>query len=86
MVKYHKIRNVPLEVCSAEQKIAYNLAFNIHINYDYDPTVHSKAIVNLLADSQNHIIYIVPLITIIIWFVAVKVWNWALKKYRSTGN
>lgn len=24
---YHKIRNVPLSVCTAEQKIAYNLAF-----------------------------------------------------------
>lgn len=26
-MKYHKIRNVPLEVCTAEAKIAYNLAF-----------------------------------------------------------
>ena len=25
-MKYHKIRNVPLNVCTAEQKIAYNLA------------------------------------------------------------
>ena len=25
--KYHKIPNVALEVCTAEQKIAYNLAF-----------------------------------------------------------
>lgn len=24
---YHKIRGVPLEVCTAEQKIAYNIAF-----------------------------------------------------------
>lgn len=24
-----KIRNVPIEVCSAEQKIAYNIAFNV---------------------------------------------------------
>ena len=26
-MKYHKIRNVPLEVCTAEQMIAYNAAF-----------------------------------------------------------
>lgn len=26
-MKYHKIRNVPLNVCTAEQKIAYNIAF-----------------------------------------------------------
>ena len=26
-MKYHKIRNVPLDVCTAESKIAYNAAF-----------------------------------------------------------
>lgn len=33
-MKYHKIRNVPLDVCTAEQVVAYNLAFRAHINYD----------------------------------------------------
>ena len=28
MMKYHKIRNVEMNVCTAEQKIAYNLAFS----------------------------------------------------------
>lgn len=32
-MKYHKIRNVPLTTCTAESKIAYNLAFIAHINY-----------------------------------------------------
>ena len=32
-MKYHKIRKVPLEVCTAEQKIAYNIAFSAHINF-----------------------------------------------------
>ena len=32
MKKYHKIRGVPLDVCSAEQKIAYNIAFYGHVN------------------------------------------------------
>lgn len=27
-MKYHKIRGIPLETCTAEQKIAYNLAFS----------------------------------------------------------
>lgn len=29
----HKIRNIPRDVCTAEQKIAYNLAFGCHISY-----------------------------------------------------
>lgn len=32
----HKIPNVDLDVCSAEQKIAYNLAFDCHISYQED--------------------------------------------------
>ena len=31
-MEYHKIRGIPLDVCTAEQKIAYNLAFEISIN------------------------------------------------------
>ena len=27
-MKYHKIRNIPLDICTCEQKIAYNLAFS----------------------------------------------------------
>lgn len=30
---YHKIRNVEKSVCTSEQKIAYNCAFRIWINY-----------------------------------------------------
>lgn len=30
---YHKIRGVDKGVCTAEQKIAYNLAFRAHISY-----------------------------------------------------
>ena len=31
-MKYHKIRGVPLDECTAEQKIAYNLAFAYYYN------------------------------------------------------
>ena len=32
-MKTRKIRNVSKEVCTAEQKIAYNMAFRAHISY-----------------------------------------------------
>lgn len=32
-MKVHKIRNVEKEVCCAEQKIAYNMAFRCHISH-----------------------------------------------------
>lgn len=37
-MKLHKIPGVDKDVCTCEQKIAYNLAFRIHINYwcDWD--------------------------------------------------
>lgn len=33
-MKHHKIRGVDLNVCTAEQKIAYNLAFRAHITFE----------------------------------------------------
>lgn len=36
-MKYHKIRNVPLETCTAEQKIAYNIAtYNEYLRDRYN--------------------------------------------------
>lgn len=35
---------------------------------------------------NKYMIYLSPIIAIILWIVAVKLWNFALKKYRSTGN
>ena len=35
-MKYHKIRGIDLEVCTAEQKIAYNMAFRAHISFQED--------------------------------------------------
>ena len=46
-MKYHKIRGVEKSVCTAEQKIAYNIAFRIHINHGDEfcalPTAAAKA-------------------------------------------
>lgn len=35
---------------------------------------------------NTYMIYLSPFIAIILWVIAVKVWNLALNKYRSTGN
>lgn len=35
---------------------------------------------------NSYMVYLSPIIAIIFWVIAVKVWNKALKKYRSTGN
>ena len=32
-MKYHKIRNVEESVCTAEQKIAYNIAWKLDLSY-----------------------------------------------------
>ena len=35
---------------------------------------------------NHYMIYLSPVIAIILWIVAVKLWNLALNKYRSTGT
>lgn len=35
---------------------------------------------------NRYMTYLSPIVAIILWIIAVKVWNLALNKYRSTGN
>lgn len=35
---------------------------------------------------NTYMIYLSPLVAIVLWIIAVKLWNLALNKYRSTGN
>ena len=35
---------------------------------------------------RKYMIYLSPVVAIILWVIAVKVWNLALNKYRSTEN
>lgn len=35
---------------------------------------------------NSYMFYLSPVIAIILWVIAIKVWNLALNKYRSTGN
>ncbi len=35
---------------------------------------------------NSYMLYLSPVVAIVLWFIAIKVWNFALNKYRSTGN
>lgn len=35
---------------------------------------------------NKYMIYLSPIVAVVLWIIAVKVWNWALNKYRSTGS
>lgn len=35
---------------------------------------------------DKYMSYLSPIVAIILWVIAIKLWNWALNKYRSTGN
>lgn len=57
-MKYHKIRGVELSVCSAEQKIAFNMAFRASVSFKetYDKAKAVSAICK--EDLLNQIIKI----------------------------
>lgn len=35
---------------------------------------------------NHYMIYLAPIIAIVLWIIAIKLWNFALNKYRSTGT
>lgn len=35
---------------------------------------------------NSYMIYVSPVIAVVLWIIAIKVWNWALNQYRSTGT
>ncbi len=39
-----------------------------------------------LNQNSDKMLIIAPIIAIIVWLIAIGVWNWGLKKYRSTGT
>lgn len=75
----HKLAEYPIEIYNKfiRMIITFILPFAFTAYY---PTL------DYLGKSQSKLIYIAPLVTIFIWVVAIKVWNWGLSKYRSTGN
>lgn len=75
----HKLAEYPIEI--------YNKFIRILITFilpfaftAYYPTL------DYLGLSESNLIYIIPFVVIFVWIIAIKVWNLALKKYRSTGN
>ena len=75
----HKLAEYPIEI--------YNKFIRIIITFilpfafaSYYPTL------DYLIGDQTSLIFIVLLIVVVIWIIAIILWNWALKKYRSTGN
>ncbi len=75
----HKLAEYPIEI--------YNKFIRILITFilpfaftAYYPTLE------YLGLSESNLIYIIPFVTIFVWIIAIKVWNWALSKYRSTGS
>ncbi len=75
----HKLAEYPIEI--------YNKFIRILITFilpfaftAYYPTL------DYLGLSESNLIYITPLVVIFVWIIAIKVWNLALRKYRSTGN
>lgn len=49
-MKYHKIRNVEKSVCTAEQKIAYNIAWRIDLSYGSQFRADLENVGNLAID------------------------------------
>lgn len=35
---------------------------------------------------NSYMIYLAPIIAVVLWLIAIKLWNFALNKYRSTGT
>ncbi|MFR2533733.1 MAG: ABC transporter permease [Clostridia bacterium] len=42
--------------------------------------------INYLQMEQGWILYLAPIFVIVLWIIAIKVWNFGLRKYRSTGS
>ena len=75
----HKLAEYPIEIYNKFVRILITFI----IPFSFAAYYPAK---NILEGEGNMLLIILPVITIIIWFITIKVWNWALNKYRSTGN
>lgn len=41
---------------------------------------------NYLKMNMGYVAFLAPVVMIILWMITIKIWNWALNKYRSTGT
>lgn len=75
----HKLAEYPIEIYNKFIRILITIILPFAY-VSYYPTL------DYLYEQQSNIILVVPLVAIAIWIIAIIVWNWALNKYRSTGN
>ena len=75
----HKLAEYPIEIYNKFIKILITVVFPFAFA-SYYPTLE------YLELKQNTLMYLSPLVALIVWIIAINVWNWALNKYRSTGN
>ncbi len=75
----HKLAVYPIEI--------YNKFIRVLITFilpfaftSYFPTL------DYLEMTQDNLVFVTPLVALVVWIIAIKVWNFALGKYRSTGN
>lgn len=77
--RIHQLAEYPIEIYNKFVRIIITIILPFAFA-SYYPTL------NYLEQEQGKLAYISPLIVMVIWFIAIKVWDWALRKYRSTGN
>lgn len=75
----HKLAQYPIEIYNKFTRVLITMIIPFAFA-SYYPTLE------YLEKSENNLMVISLVIVIIIWFIAIKVWNFALGKYRSTGN
>ena len=77
-IRMHSFAKYPIDIYNGFIKflITFILPF---VFVAYYPTMDYLGI-------GNHLMYLSPIIAIVLWVIAIKVWDLALKKYRSTGN
>ena len=75
----HKLAQYPVEIYNKFIRVIITMIIPFAFA-SYYPTLE------YLEEGGNNLMLISLVIVIIIWFIAIKVWNFALSKYRSTGN
>lgn len=75
----HKLAEYPIEIYNKFVRVL--ITFILPFAFvSYYPTL------DYLGANYNYLLFVAPIVVIVVWIVAIRVWNWALGKYRSTGN
>ncbi len=75
----HKLAEYPIEIYNKFIKVLITLIFPFAFAAYY-PTLE------YLQLGKGNLIFIMSLIVIVEWIIVIKIWDWGLNKYRSTGN